>query len=123
MSGADEQPATARDDAASVQATVAAVRGRLLGGRGPGADADEIARHTHDRRRIGGIPTPDLLDRTAREAAAARSGRAAGARWHPAWLAAALAVALVIGYRIRSRRSARRTAGPPASPPGRGRSR
>jgi hypothetical protein len=59
-----------RTGAAAAQAAVDQTRTGLLGGRGPGASAAEIARHTRARLRVGGRPTADvrseLAERTAR---------------------------------------------------------
>ena len=148
MTSAEEPRAVGgRDETAT--GTVATARARLLGGRGPGADPREIARHTRDRGQIGGVPTTDLLERTAVAAATARGSvpalaAAAAARreqlgdsldvlvehldtarhgLHVGRLTAALVLGTLIGYRLRSRRSARRTAGPRASRPARGLSR
>jgi hypothetical protein len=45
------------DVRATVDAMLARFRAEILGGRGPGADDDEVARHTRDRPTVGGTST------------------------------------------------------------------
>ncbi|MGI8683346.1 MAG: hypothetical protein ACR2JO_14720 [Mycobacteriales bacterium] len=65
------------DDAAAVQAGVARLRARLLGGRGPDASSSEIERHTRARPELAGLPAAQHLEGVARQAALARGDRAA----------------------------------------------
>jgi len=64
-------------DPAAVQAGVAQLRARLLGGRGPGASSSEIQRSTRARAQLAGRPTAQHLEAVARQAAIARGDRAA----------------------------------------------
>lgn len=64
-------------DPAAVQAGLAQLRARLLGGRGPGASSSEIERSTRARAQLAGRPTSQHLAAVARQAALARGDRAA----------------------------------------------
>jgi len=64
-------------DPAAVQADLAQLRARLLGGRGPGASSSEIERSTRARAQLAGRPTAQHLEAVARQAALARGDRAA----------------------------------------------
>jgi len=47
-------------------------RVHLMGGRGPGASATEVARHTRGRTELAGQPTPQRRAQLARQTALAR---------------------------------------------------
>lgn len=53
-------------------AQIAELRSRLLGGRGPGASAAEIERHTRGRTHLAGHPTSFQRGRVAEQTALAR---------------------------------------------------
>ncbi|WP_217923101.1 hypothetical protein [Miltoncostaea oceani] len=53
--------------------TITALRARLLGGRGPGADDDEVARHTRRRSSLAGRPVVEHLEEVAARTATLRS--------------------------------------------------
>lgn len=55
-----------------VQQDIADLRARLLGGRGPGATAAEVARDTTDRPYLGGQSAVVALERVHEQAARAR---------------------------------------------------
>lgn len=57
----------------TVQQELARMRAALLDGRGPGATAGEISRHTRDRQWLGKLPTPVALESVADQAHQART--------------------------------------------------
>lgn len=54
------------------QAAIEKARADLLGGRGPGANEQEITRHTRTRAWLGGQPTAQQRERLAEHTALAR---------------------------------------------------
>lgn len=62
----------ASQPAQRAQATLARAREQLLAGRGPGASAVEIARHTRGRTELAGQPTPRRRAQLAHQTALAK---------------------------------------------------
>jgi hypothetical protein len=59
-------------DPDDVQREIALLRARVLGGRGPGADEDELAAHQRDRELLGALPPATERAIAALQTAAAR---------------------------------------------------
>jgi hypothetical protein len=67
---AGTQDAAGAEQAA--QRAVARARAAVRGGRGRGAGAAEVLRHTRGRTTVAGVPVAALLERTAEQAARTR---------------------------------------------------
>lgn len=63
-----------RDDGHDASARIAQLRAALLTGRGPGATAQEIARHTRDRALLGAVPAPVERALVTRQGHRSRAG-------------------------------------------------
>lgn len=63
---------TGGSDRDRIQERIDQARARVLGGRGPGASQDEIARWTRDRPTLGDRPSADALERLAAQTRLAR---------------------------------------------------
>lgn len=109
------------EPAAGVQQRLGTLRHDLLGGRGPGATPAEVARHTRDRRQLGGVRTPAELESVHRQTQRERVGDPAPPRrptpavataFRPVVFGAVAALVLrsILSNRVRARRR-RRTRG------------
>ncbi|MDQ2813121.1 MAG: hypothetical protein M3Z75_14915 [Actinomycetota bacterium] len=74
MSQHSEVSQDVREGEHDASARVARMRAALLGGRGPGASAQEIAEHTRDRTLLGAVPAPTERALVARQAGRLRAG-------------------------------------------------
>jgi len=85
----------------TVQHELAHLRAALLGGRGPGASASEINRHTKDRLWLGKLPTPVALESVADQTQRARVGTAFRSSSSPArWAGISIVIAVAGGVAL-----------------------